>query len=146
MTKDIFFKTEILGQYLSGKITAAKVAKILDLSLRQARRIIKKYKEKGKMGLFHGLKNKTSNHNVSKETKEKILELIKNKYYNFNPTLANKCLFEHDGLSVKPNTLGIWMRKEHLQSKLRKRTNGRRRQSPTEQREKERNALGICPK
>jgi hypothetical protein len=35
MTKDVFFKTEILEQYLSGKITAVKVAKMLNISEKQ---------------------------------------------------------------------------------------------------------------
>jgi hypothetical protein len=121
MVKDILFKVEILEQYLSGKITAAKTAKLLNVSKRHAWKIIKKYKEQGKISLLHGLSNKPSNHNISKEIKEKILELMKTKYYDFTPTIASECLQKYDNLLVKPNTLGVWMRKEHLQSKLRKR-------------------------
>jgi hypothetical protein len=39
MTKDIFFKSEILEQYLTAKITAARAAKMLNASERQFWRI-----------------------------------------------------------------------------------------------------------
>lgn len=55
MTKDLFYKIEMLEQYLSRKINVNKLVKLLDLSLRQVRRILKKYKQHGKISLIHGL-------------------------------------------------------------------------------------------
>jgi transposase len=121
MTKDIFFKTEILEQYLAGKITVAKVAKILNVSERQIWRTIKKYKEHGKISLLHGLSNKQSNRSLNKELKEKILNLAKEKYYDFNPILMKECLKKEDNIEINRETLRLWLKENKLISKLRKR-------------------------
>jgi transposase len=121
MGKNITYRIELLEQYISNKITAAKMAKLLNLNLRQVRRIIKNYREQGKISLIHSLSNKPSNHSIGKELKERVLYFIKEKYYDFNPTLAAECLLKYEKINIKANTLELWMKKEHLQPKLRKR-------------------------
>jgi transposase len=121
MTKDIFFKTEILEQYLTGKVTATKVAKMLNVSERQFWRIIKKYRENGKIGLLHNLCRRPSNHSLNKELKEKVLKLAEEKYFNFNPTLMGECLKEEEGITINPFTLRLWLKENKLINKLRKR-------------------------
>jgi transposase len=121
MVKNIFYKIEVLEQYLSGKITVAKVAKMLNLSKRQTQRIIKEYKNNGRLSLIHKLSNKSSNHSLDKELKERVLKLAKEKYFDFGPTLMRECLKKEDNIIINLFTLGIWLKENHLINKLRKR-------------------------
>jgi hypothetical protein len=49
MLKDMMYKTELPEQYVSDRITAEKIAKLLNLSLRQVCRLIKNYREYGRL-------------------------------------------------------------------------------------------------
>jgi transposase len=121
MTKDIFFKTEMLEQYLSGKITATRVAKMLNVSERQFWRIVKKYTKQGKIGLLHSLYGRPSNHSLNEDLKEKVLKLAKDKYFDFGPTLMGECLKNKEGITINPFTLRLWLKENKLIDKLRKR-------------------------
>lgn len=65
----------------------------LNLSVRQINRLIKVFKEKGKVGFIHGNKGKTSNRKVSDVLKRNIIDLYKNKYYDANIKHFTKLLY-----------------------------------------------------
>ncbi|HSQ97452.1 MAG TPA: helix-turn-helix domain-containing protein [Rickettsiales bacterium] len=92
----ILYRIEIIEKCINGRITENKASKLLNISIRQVQRLIKKYKENGKISLFHGLTNKESNHRINKNIKNEVLELIKTKYYDFGATLLNECLERYE--------------------------------------------------
>jgi transposase len=57
--KDILIRIEAIENHLKGYLTEKEVSNILAITERQVRRLIKNYKEKGKLSLLqHGLSNK----------------------------------------------------------------------------------------
>jgi transposase len=121
-TRDLFYKSNLMEKYIDGKITAKKIAAILSIKTRQVRRLVRSYKEKGKTSLIHGLKNKPSNHSIEKETKERVIELIKqDKYKDFGPTLLSEYLCAYEHINVNHETLRRLMNKDKLQTFKRKR-------------------------
>jgi transposase len=120
--KDLFYRSNLMEKYIEGKITAKKIAIILNLKLRRVRYLIHNYKEKGRTSLIHGLRNKSSNHSIEKETKERVLELIKqDKYKDFGPTLLSECLKSHEHIEINTETLRLWLKETKFQTFKRKR-------------------------
>ena len=86
----------------------AKAASLLKLSERQARRLWKRYRDRGDAGLVHGLRGKASNRRAADATREAVLGLYREKYADFGPTLACGHLAA-DGHVVNRETLRQWL-------------------------------------
>jgi transposase len=119
--KDLLYRSEILEMYLSNKLTKKQVAEMLEISAKQTKRLIKKYKEQGKTSLIHGLNSKPSNNSTNEELKEKILQLAKEKYKDFGPTLLSEQLEKNENIKINHETLRLWLKESKLINKLRKR-------------------------
>ena len=103
------------------KLKTLKAASLeLGISYVQAKRIYKRYLSGGDNALVHGNKGKPSNNKTDEEVVEKALELYKEKYYDFGPTLAQETLFEREGLEIGVSTFrrallaeGLWKQKKN---------------------------------
>jgi len=103
------------------KLKTLKAASLeLGISYVQAKRIYKRYLSGGDNALVHGNKGKPSNNKTNEEVVEKALELYKEKYYDFGPTLAQETLSERDSLKIGVSTLrrallaaGLWKQKKN---------------------------------
>lgn len=102
-------KFNVLNTLIKGGMTNAQAATVLRLSLRQVKRLKKKVREKGASAVVHQLKGGGGNHHIDLSIKEKALNLVKEKYPDFNPTFASEKLAEHQGLTVNSQTLRKWM-------------------------------------
>ena len=61
-----------------------RVAIKLKLTIRHINRLIKKYKEEGKSGFVHGNRSKKPVQTLDQSTSDKIIQLYKDKYQDFN--------------------------------------------------------------
>lgn len=96
------------------KITEKQAAMALNLSVRQIRRIKKKYLAKGALGLIHQNRGRVSNHRISNSEIDRIIEIIKQKYYDFGPTLAWEKVKKHHRAILGKETLRKIMIKANL--------------------------------
>jgi hypothetical protein len=71
---------------IEGKLTIADYAIQINKSYRQARRIIQKIKKDDVLGVLHGNTGKEPHNKTPLETELLVLDLLKNKYINFNLT------------------------------------------------------------
>ena len=117
---------ECIRQYEKGKITIKEMSERLNISERQVYRIIRKYKQEGIIGLYHGNKNKPSHHSYTPLKKAEILKLIREKYYDCGASYASELLEEDEGIKVNRETLRLWMKHEQLLIKQRKRNSYRK--------------------
>jgi transposase len=119
--KNLEYRKYLLEDYLNGKLTANRIAELLNLKLRQIRRLIKNYREHGASSLLHGLRNKPSN-NTDVKLKEKVIELIKqDKYKDFSPTLLSEYLLKYEHITINHETLRLWLKENKLQTFKRRR-------------------------
>lgn len=88
---------------------------MLGLSIRQTRRLVKKYKLGGSRALIHKSRGRVSNNKLSQDKLDLVVKLIKEKYWDFGPTLAHEKLVENHGFNVSLTTLrnqmikvGLW--------------------------------------
>jgi hypothetical protein len=91
--------------------------------VRQVKRLLKAYREKGAIGLISKRRGRGSNHRMKVEVVEKVLELVRGKYEGFGPTLAHEKIVELEGLKISDESVrkimiseGLW--KEHRLRKI----------------------------
>ena len=102
------------------KLKTLKAASLeLGISYSQAKRIYKRYQAGGDEALVHGNKGKVSNNKTDEAIIAKAVELYREKYYDFGPTLAQETILERDKLELSVNTLrrallaaGLWKQKK----------------------------------
>jgi transposase len=111
-------KLHVVRKAMEKNITQNQAAEILDLSDRQIRRIATRIQAEGDKGVIHKLRGKASNRALP--GKERILRLFKAKYPDFGPTLASEKLFERDKIEVNDETLRLWLIKDGVPYKKRK--------------------------
>ena len=107
-------KLRVIRQVSEGKLNNNQAAKLLKLSIRQIQRLKVRVRKEGEKALIHGLKNQTGNHKISFEQKEKVLNLIREKYTDFKPSYAAEKLEENHNILVNPETLRLWLIEEKL--------------------------------
>lgn len=88
--------------------SVGKAAELLGLSLRQARRVWRRYQAEGDAGLVHRLRGRPGNRGRS-ELREKALELCRRLYGDFGSALAAEQLRDK-GIHIPRQTLWRWRR------------------------------------
>lgn len=119
-------RLEALGRVKRKELSVVEAAGLMGLSLRQARRVWKRYKARGDAGLVHGLRGRVGNRRLGQETRDRIVKLHQEKYADFGPTLACEKLSEA-GLDLCPNTLTAVLKERGLWERRRRRGRHRRR-------------------
>jgi len=110
-----------LQNLAAGKITQRQAAEQLDLSVRQVRRLLKRYRDAGEAGLVHKCRGKPSSHRFPDDFRKQVMDLVYEYYPDFGPTFAAEKLAQRDGLHLSRETLRKWMIEDGLRkSKPRK--------------------------
>jgi len=81
----------------------------LKISVRQVKRLLKRFRDNGASGLISKHRGKLANNRIPDSTKNKALELIRSTYPDFSPTFAHEKLTELHDLSFSVETLRHWM-------------------------------------
>jgi Homeodomain-like domain len=102
-------RSKILDLTLSKRLSRKDAAKHLDLSSRQLRRILNRYKEYGLPGLISNKKDVVGRIGYSVEFKQKVIDLYASKYPDFGPTFAAEKMLELDGIKLSSETLRHWL-------------------------------------
>ena len=110
----------VIHNVVNKQLRQIDAANILRLSTRQVRRIIKRLKQEGDIALVHRSRGCSSNREISRKLKNKILYLCKTKYKGFNPTFASEKLFEIDRIKINHETLRGWFIKDGIDYRQRK--------------------------
>jgi hypothetical protein len=110
-------RLEALGRVKRGELSVVGAAVLMGLSLRQARRVWKRFKAEGDVGLVHQLRGRPGNHRLAAEVRERAIKRHQERYADFGPTLACEKLAEEQ-LVLSPDTLtallkerGLWQRR-----------------------------------
>lgn len=110
----------------------AEAARHLKISYRQAKRSWACFQQAGAAGLIHRLRGRSSNRGRQGRLRERALELFREKYVDYGPTLAAECLAAEDGVRVSVSSLRRWLLAEGLWSRERRRAKHRRRRARRE--------------
>ena len=128
-------RLHVIHKVLQGELKQVEAAELISLSERQIRRISKRIQEEGDEGIRHRSRGRESSRKLPGKLKSRIIELYRQKYHGFGPTLTVEKLFELDGIEVSRETVrnlligsGDWQRKKkskkHRQWRQRKEHRG----------------------
>jgi len=120
MTQEELKKLHVIRKALDKSITQAQAASIIGICLRQVQRIVRTIRINGDQGVINRSRGITSNRALPNKIKAKALKLYKEKYSGFGPTLATEKLFEIDKIKLNDETLRLWLAKDGVSYKQRK--------------------------
>lgn len=110
---------ELFEKLVRKEIKQTKAANILDLSVRQIKRKLRQYKLSGAKSLIHQARGKISNNKISQKRLDKAIGLVKEKYWDFGPTLAHEKLVENHDFHISLSSIrremiadGVWKPKK----------------------------------
>jgi transposase len=81
----------------------------MGLSVRQVKRLCRRFKGDGLAGLASRQRGRPSNHKLAAETKAEVVLLVRERYADFGPKLAHEKLVELHGVHVGRETLRGWL-------------------------------------
>lgn len=123
MTEEELLRYEIINKLIIKEIKAKEASKILNVSIRQIKRLKVKVRQKGAEGLIHQNRGKDSNRKIDPGIIEKAKKFLKEKYSDFGPTFAAEKLEENHEIKLSDEKVRQLMMEEKLWNpKLRKET------------------------
>jgi len=122
MSEQEITRLEVMQRLKDKRLTQREAAGMLGISVRQVKRVWRAYRKEGAKGLVSGRRGKASNNRLDAGIVQQALDLIKEKYRDFGPTLAHEKLVELDGLKLSDESVrrlmiaeGIWKPKRAKQ-------------------------------
>ena len=100
MSQKEVVRAQILGLLEEGKIDQQQAAVRMDVSARQVRRMVKRYRVEGLSGLINRLRGQPSKRRLAATVRETAMRLIGAHYRDFGPTLACEQLSERHGIAL----------------------------------------------
>ena len=121
-------RLEVIQATVSKQILQSDAAAQLGLSVRQVKRLVKRYQQGGAAGLISGRRGKKPNNRIADRVREEALSLVRRNYADFKPTFAHEKLSEIHRLTFSVETLrqwmiadGIWQTKQRKQARVHQR-------------------------
>lgn len=114
MTDSDNLRESTLQKLAAKLINGTMAAKILQLSVRQIRRLKGIFIQQGIKGILNKSRGKASNHAVPQQTRKTIAKIIKTNYPDFGPTLASEKLSELHNINFCSGTIRQIMIEEKL--------------------------------
>jgi transposase len=115
-------RLEVMQRLKEKRLTQNEAARMLGISTRQVKRLWRAYRKKGAQGLVSKRRGKPSPNRLDVGVVQQAVDLIKEKYEDFGPTLAHEKLAELDGLELSRESVrrimiaeGLWKPKRAKQ-------------------------------
>jgi len=113
-------RLHVIHKVIEGSLTEKEAARLLSLSERQVRRIVKRIGEEGDRGIVHKSRGRPSNRHLPSTLKERVIHLYRTTYTGFGPTFFVEKLTEAEGITVSDETARTWLMEEGEWKKHRK--------------------------
>jgi transposase len=118
MSNQELTRLEVMQRLMDKRLAQEEAARMLDLSVRQIKRLFRAYKIQGAKGLISARRGKASNNRLDPQVVQQTIDLIYERYRDFGPTLAHEKLVEAHGLKLSDESVrkimiaeGIWKSK-----------------------------------
>lgn len=92
-----------------GRLKQAGAAERLGISVRQVKRLVRAWRGTGAAGLVSKRRGRPSARRIEQGSKQRWIDLIRQRYVDFGPTLACEQLVEHHAFEHSRETLRGWM-------------------------------------
>jgi len=98
-------RLRVITEIDAGRVKVREAAEVLRLSLRHVKRLLAGYRERGAAALAHGNRGRPSPKRIPEEVSERILELAKTTYADYNDTHLTEKLAEKHAIQVSRSTV-----------------------------------------
>ena len=102
-------RLEVLRDLDQRRLTTEAAARLLRLERRQVFRLLKAYRTGGPAGLISKRRGRRSNRRKPEALQNTALTIIRERSWDFGPTLAAEKLREVHGITLGRETLRLWM-------------------------------------
>jgi transposase len=120
-------RAKIIHQVTERKLTVSEATEMMQLTERQAYRVLKRYRQEGDSGLIHRLRGKASNRGYAQRIREHVVKLFKTQYRDYGPTYFAEMLTQYHHLGVDHETVRRWLYNAGLGTPYRKKRPHRRK-------------------
>jgi transposase len=93
-------RVQVIQQVVKQQLKQRQAAEQLGVSVRQIKRLKKAYRQFGAKGLISKKRGRPSNHQLDAQVQEHALDLLRERYADFGPTLAHEKLTEVHHLNL----------------------------------------------
>lgn len=107
-------RLEVMQRLSETRMSQKEAGRMLKLSTRQIKRLLKAYRKKGAAGLISKHRGRKGNNRLAESVKKQALNLLKTKYKGFGPTLAHEKLVEKEKLKLSDESVRKLMIEEGL--------------------------------
>jgi len=107
-------RLEVMQRLSKKQVSQKEAGEILNLGTRQIKRLLKKYRKQGTVGLVSQQRGRKSNNHLAEDVKKRALDLLKTKYRGFGPALAHEKLVEKERLNLSDESVRKLMLAEGL--------------------------------
>lgn len=98
-------RSHLIRQAVEGLLCQKQAAERLGVSVRQFKRLVRRWKDAGDAGVVSRQRGRTPHNRLSAGTRDRIAGLLRDTYPDFGSTLAAEMLAERDGISVSRETV-----------------------------------------
>jgi len=114
MSDKEFSRLNVLLDLQARRITVDDAAQLMGLRRRQVFRMLRDFRDRGPASVASRKRGRTSNNKTPVAVRELTMELVRNRYADFGPTLAAEKLAELHSCFVSRETLRKWMIEDGL--------------------------------
>jgi len=98
-------RSHTIRQIVETRLSQREAAERLGIGIRQVKRLVHEWKQRGDAALIHRHRGRASNNRMPETTRSEIERLLDETYRDFGPTLAAEMLAERDGIVVSRETV-----------------------------------------
>ena len=113
-------KLEVIADVTKKRISQKNASERLNLSVRQIKRLVKRFRAEGAQGFANKRRNAVSNRRLPEDFRLKVLNLYQENYPDFGPTLFCEKLSELHRIDLSKETVRKWLLTEGLWKRERK--------------------------
>jgi hypothetical protein len=102
-------RMNVLRDLAEARLTAGEAATLMGVGRRQVFRLAKAYRQRGPQALVSRRRGQPSNRSYPAALRTEVIDLIRERYSDFGPTLASEKLAELHGIHLGRETIRQWM-------------------------------------
>ena len=102
-------KYYVLRDVMGGKIPPTEACSVLEVSVRQVRRLVERVRKEGANGVIHKLRGRHSNRCLPPSVKKTVLNIYAKNCRMLGPAAARDKIWRHSRIKVNRETLRKWL-------------------------------------
>jgi transposase len=114
MSKKGQLEYQVVLEFIEGRINRRAAAELLQVRERTISRLARRIEQKGLLGVIHANRGRSPSNKKQESLKNIVMQLVEEKYFDFNMTHCLEVLKQNHHLEIKYDTFRRWCHEKHL--------------------------------